>query len=45
MRIAEQSSGDLRAAINDLDSLGNKIEKGDEKIERIEIQKNQYLTL
>lgn len=32
MRIAEQSSGDLRAAINDLDSLGKKIEKGDEKI-------------
>jgi len=32
MKIAEQSTGDMRAAINDLDSLGKKIVKGDEKI-------------
>lgn len=32
MRIAGQSAGDMRAAINDLDSLGKKLEKGDEKL-------------
>lgn len=32
MKIAEQSTGDLRAAINDLDSLGKKVSKGDEKV-------------
>ncbi|KYC53788.1 MAG: Replication factor C large subunit [Candidatus Methanofastidiosum methylothiophilum] len=32
LKIAEQSNGDLRAAINDLDSLGNNILKGDEKL-------------
>ena len=32
MKIAEQSTGDMRAAINDLDSLGKKLVKGDEKI-------------
>ncbi|KYC45660.1 MAG: Replication factor C large subunit [Candidatus Methanofastidiosum methylothiophilum] len=32
MKIAEQSSGDMRAAINDLDSLGKKLVKGDEKV-------------
>ena len=32
MKIAEQSTGDMRAAINDLDSLGKKLVKGDEKL-------------
>jgi replication factor C large subunit len=32
MKIAEQSAGDMRAAINDLDSLGKKLVKGDEKL-------------
>ena len=32
MKIAEQSTGDMRAAINDLDSLGRKLIKGDEKL-------------
>ncbi|HOE93112.1 MAG TPA: replication factor C large subunit [Methanofastidiosum sp.] len=32
LKIAEQSAGDMRAAINDLDSLGKKITKGDEKL-------------
>ena len=32
MKIAEQSTGDMRAAINDLDSLGIKLLKGDEKL-------------
>lgn len=32
MKIAEQSTGDLRAAINDLDSLGKNVAKGDEKM-------------
>ena len=32
LKIAEQSGGDMRAAINDLDSLGKNIAMGDEKL-------------
>ncbi len=32
MKVAEQAGGDMRAAINDLDSLGKKLVKGDEKL-------------